>query len=408
MERKKMRRWVFSHSQLQNSDCSNKRFIRQDLKLRSKRYSRTKNLIQGKIFAAGLDILYKSSKSDLSIETLTEGKLLDKALNHCRALVLQAREELVPEDGETREMFERKLDVDLGLPLVMLEGYYRYIFMYEQYEVVETEKELRARILTPSGRKSPNMWYLSYLDQIIRNIAGDGRQYLHEIKTAAQWSDKNELYLKIDPQTTGYLWNAQQNKLDLEGTIYTVCLKTSSRPNLTDDAKKKKREEKKKFVAEYISNYPEEEAVPRKAEAAKKFEAAYQYDPIADYESPGEYLQRIREEYLSRPEKYYVRRIFQRTRAQIDQFERDLYVKCCRAKEIASMPPVPEPSLQKCSMCDGFDLCQLGIPLDSIKLDKNSDNAQLLDAHIEKWYRQRDRVSGKEDYREEVNIEIEF
>lgn len=329
-----MKKYVFSFSQLKAAECSNLYHIRYNLKLTSKRYSRIKALRIGKLFHAGLEILYRTAQAGgHQIDDLLSGKMIDNAVDHIRALAKQMRKELVSDENESRAQFKRKLDIDMEIPAIMIRAYYNYIFLRERYEIVEPEKEIVVSIRTPSGRRSPNMFYRAFIDAIIRNISGDNRLYMHEVKTAAAWSSKNDYFLAIDDQTTGYHWVAREIGLKLEGTIYTICLKPASKPNLLDEAKKRK-------------------------SAAKKEGKEYTYKPVEDYESAEQYLERIEKDYNKNPGKYFVRKIFSRTDEQMNAFQVQLYYKCQDAKRLKSMPHFMQPNIMKCPGCDGYDLCQ--------------------------------------------------
>ena len=288
--------------------------------------------IIGKLFHAGIKILYKGIRDNVDIEYLVGGKVLDTAVKHVESLAKMQRAKIHPDEDERDDVFQRKLDIDFGIPIVMLKGYYHHVFLKERFEIIQPEQKIMVHVKTPSGRKSPNMFFRGIMDGVIRNLAGDNRLYLHEVKTAKSWSDKNDHFLAIDQQTTGYLWMAQQIGLDLTGIIYTVCLKPSSYPNLTKEAKKRKHD--------------------AKAEGKN-----YVYDPVRDYESPEVYLARIEKDYMENP-KYYIRKIFKRIPEQLSKFQKELYFRCLIAKKIEESSPFKQSSPMNCPMCDGYDLCQ--------------------------------------------------
>lgn len=329
-----MKIYVFSHSQLQAADCSNKYHIRYNLKLKSKRYSKIRALKMGTLFHAGIEFLYKMDRI-VDIDKLIGEDVLEKAVAHVRALALQMRKTLVADEHEPNKLFERKLDIDMEIPVIMLKAYYRHVFLNERYEIVETEKKVKVNVRTPSGRKSPNMFYLGYMDAIVRNTLGDNSLYMHEVKTAATWTEKNDHFLAIDNQTTGYHWLAKELNIKIAGTIYTICLKPGSKPNLTPKAKA------------YALKY-------KKDNDGKK----YTYDLIKDYETVKEYLDRIEQDYIDDPAKYFVRKFFNRTKEQLKRFEVELYYKCQDAKNIRNQPNFMQPNMMTCPGCDGYDLCQ--------------------------------------------------
>lgn len=328
-----MRQFKFSHSELQNAECSNKHFILNEKGLRSKRYSRVKGLAQGKIFHSGVELLRKASeRKEMTMEDLLNEELLQKVLSHMRVLVKDEKKKLVPEEGESKEAFNRKLDIDLGIPIVMLEAYYHHIFLAEKYETVESELWFEVPVKTPTGRKSPNKTFRGKLDGILRNVSGDGKLYLDETKTAASWSSRNERYLAVDDQSTAYCWAAKQLGYDVEGIVYTVCVKPSSKPNLTKEAKAWAKEQRDKGLD-------------------------YEYNNLKHREGAEEYLERIREDYLQNPEKYFIRKIFERTDEDLQAFEKRLYYKCEDAIQVIRQPAFPQPNPMRCPMCSAFDLC---------------------------------------------------
>lgn len=350
------KKYVFSYSQLQAASCSNKYHIRYTLKLKSKRYSKQRALSIGKLFHAGIEIMYKLSQRPMGMDDTISGKILQGALTHVRALSKQMRTQLVRDEEELPELFERKLDVDFGVPLIMLEAYYDFVFQNERFEIVESEKEVKVNVRTPSGRRSPNMFYLGYMDQIIRNLSGDAGLYLHEIKTAAKWDDKDEIYLKIDNQTTGYHWLAREIGLVLQGTIYTVCLKPSTGIVLLDEAKS--RISKLRGVNTKIVN-----AKKKALDAGEKYDGPERidipnYHPIDDYETADQYLARVKKDYLENPSRYFIRKIFTRSAEQLKRFEVELYHSCQDAKNIREKDNFMQPNKMTCPNCDGYDLCR--------------------------------------------------
>ena len=331
-ENKIMKKYRFSHSQLQTANCSNKYHIKYTLKLQSKRYSKKKALSIGKLFHGGIEVMYKLASRPVSMEQIAGDAILKASLDHVRALSLQMKKHLVPDEGESQIAFDKKLDIDFGIPLVMLKAYYHHMFIHERFEIIEPEQKIIVAVRTPSGRRSPNMEYLGFLDSVIRNLSDSGI-YLHEVKTAQAWTEKDELFLKIDPQTTGYHWMAGEKDIKLDGTIYTICLKPNSKPLLLDASKKAKRD-------------------------AKKEGRHYEYNLADDYESVEDYLARIKKMYTDSPEKYFIRKIFTRTPEQIKRFETELYYACRHAVGVRNSRNFMQPNKMSCPMCDGYDLCQ--------------------------------------------------
>jgi hypothetical protein len=242
------------------------------------------------------------------------------------------RKHLVRDEGEDQAAFDKKLDIDFGIPLIMLETYYHHMFIHERFEIIEPERKIIVAVRTPSGRRSPTMEYLGFLDSVIKNLSDSG-VYLHEIKTAAAWTEKDELFLNIDPQTTGYHWLAQEIDQKLDGTIYTICLKPPSAPLLLDKSKKEKRE-------------------------AKTAGTVYNYEFVRDYESAEDYLVRIKQMYTDNPEKFFMRKIFTRAPEQIKRFETELYYACRHALGVRRGVNFMQPNKMSCPMCEGYDLCQ--------------------------------------------------
>lgn len=351
-----MKKYKFSHSQLQTADCSARYHIKYDLKLKSTRYSKQKALSVGKLFHAGIDVMYRLSAGPVSMADTLDDKILQEALTHVRALGKQMRNHLAPDEGELPAHFKRKLDIDFGIPLIMIEAYYNHVFMNERFEIVESEQRIETNVRTPSGRRSPNMFYVGYLDAIIKNLSGDGGNYLHEVKTAANWSEKDELFLKIDNQTTGYHWLANEKCIVIDGTIYTICLKPTSNPLLKNEAKKAKAN-----VKNHNTKVAKEKAQAREDRTVytgDEYMAAYEYDPIRDYESSEEYLERIRKDYIESPAKYFIRKIFTRSAQQLKRFEVELYYACRDARSIRERNVFMQPNKMKCPNCEGYDLCQ--------------------------------------------------
>lgn len=323
----------FSHTELSAAECSNKHYILYQLKLRNKRYSRMRNRLIGRLTHGGIEILYKLAEADLSLEDLSGG-LIDKVLSHVRVLAEKYRGMYIPDEDQKDAEFQRQMDIDFGIPLILVESYYNYHFLREKYETVESELWYDIPVPVPgSGNPSSNKRMRGYIDHLVINQGGDGRLYVHEVKTAASWTDNNDRYLSIDDQTTGYIWGAKQLGYDVAGVIYSVIIKPSLRPHLTDEAKKWGREQRKKGLPA-------------------------DYDPVEHYEDVEQYMARVRQDYEKNPEKYLLRKIFTRTDEQVEAYERRLYYRCDKLIKMKKSKPFPEPSMMKCPTCDAFELCQ--------------------------------------------------
>ena len=237
----------------------------------------------------------------------------------------------------------------------MLKGYDKHIFSKQRYQPEYTEQKIIAHVRTPSGRKSTNMFYRMVVDNIVRNYIGDNLLYIDEVKTASSWSAKEDHYLAMDEQVTSYIWGCRQVGIDVEGVMFTICLKPTTRPNLTKEAKSKKSDLKKKGIE-------------------------YTYT-IEDYETPKEYLSRIEKMYLSDP-TFFLRKKCRRTPEQIKRFERELYYKCLHAKQLSRMPVFANTSMWDCPSCDGYEYCVNGRTEESI--------AEWYERHYQKKWDEED------------------
>jgi hypothetical protein len=307
--------------------------LRRKYKVEPIRYTRLCARIIGKLFHTGLKAMYEESLKEYNMDSLIDDSILQAGIKAINEESDMYRKTVVADEESDPLKFKRQMDIDFGIPIVMLKGYYKHIFMKERFEVVYPEQKIIVRVVTPSGRKSPVMRYRLVIDKIIRNTVGDNYLYLDEVKTAARWGVREDRYLAIDEQTTSYMWACKQAGLDIAGVSYTVCLKPTSFPNLTDEAKKKKA-------------------------AMKKEGIEYKYT-INDYETPQEYLARIEIEYLNDPGRF-IRKTYYRTPQQIDEFEKELYRKCIHFKNLEKMGTFKNTSVWECPDCDGYDFCKNG------------------------------------------------
>ena len=324
--------FVFTNSELTAAECSNKHHILYGLQLRPRSYRKMKNLNIGHLVHVGVEVLYRQTMLNLPFEDLTSPKMLRKVLSHVRVVARKQAEKFITEPGESELLYRRNLKRDIGMVLVMVEGFFNHIFCHEKYEIVEPELQFIVPVRTKSGRRSPKFKFAGKTDGILRNILGDNRLYLHEIKCPANWGEEDEKFLSIDEQITGYCWAMREIGIQVSGVVYTVIKKPGMDFSLTKEAQKRKRE-------------------------ATKENKTYVYNSITDYETAEELVGRMKKDMLEYPEKYFIRKMFQRKPEDLDAFSRRLYDRCRDVVVLAKNEPFPQPSLMKCRTCTVFDLC---------------------------------------------------
>ena len=324
--------FVYTNSEMGSAECSNQHHIKYDLKLRPRSYSKMKHLNTGAMVHIGVEMLYRAAGSDMSFEEMTSPKMLEKIQSHVRVLARKAVEGFIMDQGDNPAVFRREVAKDIGLIEIMIEGFFNQIFINEKYEIVEPEMQFVVPVRTASGRRSPKFKFAGKVDGVMKNIMGDNLNYLHEVKTTQQWDSSNERFLAIDDQTTGYCWALREMGINVAGIIYTVLKKPGFDWNLTKEAKKARLE-------------------------ARKAKTFYKEDPIDDYETAEHYLERVRADFEANPQKYFIRKMFARSPAQLDAFGKRLPLKIRDVLNLQNAVPFPQPSQFRCRMCGVFDLC---------------------------------------------------
>lgn len=321
-----MSKVVYTNSELTAARCSFRHYVQYHLNLRNNRFYKRRSMNIGQMVHAGIEIMYKTQ---VRLDELSEDKPLTEALEHVRGLAAIYDQQMVSDPNRIDAVFERDKLRDAGLAEIILELYYHHIYLKERYKVEHPESKFEVPIITPSGRCSTKYMFAGKRDAIVRNINGDNELYLHEVKVKGKWDANDERFMRIDDQTTGYLWASRQEGYNLRGVIYTVLLRSDSRFCLTAEAKKKKR-----------------------------LDSNYAYNPILDYETVDDYIKRVRNNYLSNPDDYIIRRTFTRTDAEIANFQNRLYLKAINCEQVKRMKsPFPEPDAMICPNCQAFEYC---------------------------------------------------
>ena len=137
---------------------------------------------------------------------------------------------------------------------------YRNCYADEKIKVLETEQAIKTEI-------DKNVWFAGKIDMIAET---DGNKWLFEHKTTSNLENSYFNKLAIDPQVTGYLYLATQKYPDICGVVYNVIRKPSIRQKQNETIE--------------------------------------------------EFYQRMRQDYLERPEFYFQRREVVRNDKELSEF----------------------------------------------------------------------------------------
>lgn len=177
---------------------------------------------------------------------------------------------------------------------------YDWRFEKEPLEMVATELAFEAAVLNPeTGSPTPIWKSAGKIDGIVK--LADGRLAVLEIKTTSEDIGPGSDYwarLRLDQQITGYFVAARDMGYDVQTVLYDVVYKPKIRP------KKATPEEDRKYV--------------------KATGLLYANQRAAD-ETPNEFGERMTDEIIAEPERYYMRVEIPRLESDIAEYREELW-----------------------------------------------------------------------------------
>jgi hypothetical protein len=194
----------------------------------------------------------------------------------------------------------------------LMHGYHRR-WAGQPWKTISLESTVQCPIINPeSGRASRKFTQAGKHDGIIEGCAsgGDMRLLLEHKTTSSDITDPDATYwrrLDIDSQISMYQlqqWQGSQ-KLDLNGTMYDVIRKPTTRPRKLTAKELKTLIEDGEYFGEKISH---ESAVE-----------------ITDRENAELYFIRLRQDTYSSPDRYFQRKIIVRLDSEILEFAGELW-----------------------------------------------------------------------------------
>ncbi len=190
---------------------------------------------------------------------------------------------------------EDELKVEFAIIKGMILGYHQYFFLKEQWEGVDTEREVLLDV--PDGGQ-----FACKVDAIVKER---GKYWVHDIKTVSSSSETDKKMLNIDEQFSHY------------------CVVAGA-----------------KFNREFAGGIRTAIKTPGIKQTQK--------------ETVDEYCARVVRDYQSRPEFYMQRIYVERTAEQLEayrQYLEQIYVEITNNKFVFRAPSM------QCGMCDFIDLC---------------------------------------------------
>ena len=172
---------------------------------------------------------YKFAYMDLLKATepspaLRIGSAIHCALQHwylssnCDNSIIRFYDDVIAESLITDIALDESIEAEKSLVSNILNGY-KNCYANEKITVLETEKTIRTKI-------ADNTWFAGKVDMIAEV---DGRKWLFEHKTTSVLGDNYFNKLAIDPQVTGYLYLVTRKHPDVCSVIYNVLRKPSIR-----------------------------------------------------------------------------------------------------------------------------------------------------------------------------------
>ncbi len=115
----------------------------------------------------------------------------------------------------------------------MIRGFVAFADIKDQFTLepvngkCPVEVKFEAPIMTPSGKPSPKFYSTGKVDALVKYL---GHYWVHELKTAKVWNQKDVELLPIDPQVGRYIYGAEKHfGVPIAGAIYTVIQKNQFR-----------------------------------------------------------------------------------------------------------------------------------------------------------------------------------
>lgn len=175
------------------------------------------------------------------------------------------------------------------------------------WETVSTEEQFHIPVVNPETGSTSRTWTHAGKKDGIITYPESGKRYLLEHKTASEEiADPGATYwrrLVIDSQVSGYMLAEWQNENKLDGTVYDVIRKPSTRPKQITKALQKIMIQQGTYL-----NY----------EVPKEYR-------LLEIENIVLYEIRITDEFLSNPEKYYQRRVIPRMDDELVEYAGEIW-----------------------------------------------------------------------------------
>lgn len=297
---------LLTHSRLSSyRTCPRKHYLAYELGIR-KDVDAQPLRIGGAVHLA-IDLRSKGSEIDEAIEAATIGY------------------EVVPAWAKTDEQVADWL-IELVTVETLLRGYFDY---WEKgghppevtpVEIIESEQSFAIPIHNPdTGSTTPLFRFAGKTDQIVK--LANGWVAVQENKTTGDDIGPDSDYwkrLRIDAQISGYFRAAQARDHDVRTVLYNVIRKPSIRPcqvPLLD-------ENGEKVVVDDAGNRVlKADGTPRQsADSAKG------YTLLSRRENADEFGERLRQDIAQRPTFYFARQEIPRIDADLDDFDRELWM----------------------------------------------------------------------------------
>jgi CRISPR/Cas system-associated exonuclease Cas4 (RecB family) len=361
----------------------------------------------------------------------------DASLEDLNSLIYEVQLEaydMIEKLGDDQEAIDN-VKVDISIVEGAVTAYYNVLFLTEQEEgfslsSINVEKTFEV----PIGKSNKYIFH-GRIDGLFD--CRDGQKYIHEIKTKSGYGAIDKEQLEMDDQLTAYIWAMRKLGIDVAGVVYSVIKKPGlmrkkqvvymidhNDYNIHKIAYNKP--DSNKIVQDIISSYVSSKIVDIETPLKKdKYLEVYVNDvmigvvktkteaiklindsePVRDFvdgiivttaeglEDIETYSERIKQDYLQRPEFYVSRQIVFRDPQTIFQFERRIRQE---AKEMAknnmitAYPQPAESYINYCNLCDYRELCK-------VMYDPNTYNELLRTKYI----------SSKERYRNNIERIIE-